>query len=345
MKVPGAEGAGEATSPETPSTPAAPDTPAVTPEAPAEGTPAKEADDGGDAAPLSEKEGQAPKGAKTATPPPAYQPNFKFKVMDKEHEIDEFLRSVIKDADTEKKVKALYERALGLDYAKPKHEELQKSHTELTKTHQDFQKGFTKLGEMLERGDLQSFLDFWKVPKEKLYEFVASQLRYEELSPEEKAKVDAQRNTELQARQGQEQYQQLLQRYQDEMAAVRARELDTAISRSDIAEAATAYDTRVGRPGAFRGEIIRRARMIAYETGKDISVDDAIKEVMTAIGYVEDSGQPGKAETPKIVAPAVQRDLPTLPNLGSGGASPVKKVVKNLDDLRRIHKDMQAKQA
>ena len=41
----------------------------------------------------------------------AYNPNYKFSVMDKEHEIDEWLRPVIKDAEMEKKVKDLYTKA------------------------------------------------------------------------------------------------------------------------------------------------------------------------------------------------------------------------------------------
>jgi hypothetical protein len=316
--------------------PASPENSATEDTAPAPAAPeTKEAapEEGGDAP-------DAPAGAKDdpaqATPP--YTPNYKLKVMDREVEIDEMLRPLIKDQASEKKIRELVEKAYGLDFAKPKHEALQTQFNE-------FQQGFQQLGEMAQ-GRLQEFLDFWKIPKEKLYEHVASLLNYEQLAPEEKARVDRERQLEAQARQGQLQHQQLLQRYQDEMAAVRVRELDTAISRSDISQVATEFDTRVGRPGAFRGEVVRRARMIAYETGKDISVDDAIKEVMSSLGYVEapagGAGTPASQAPTKVVAAVAQKKHPVLPNVGGGGASPVKKVVNSLGDLRRIRKEMTA---
>ena len=43
--------------------------------------------------------------------------------MDKEHEVPEFLRGVVKDAATEKQVRELVEKAIGLDYVKPKLEQ------------------------------------------------------------------------------------------------------------------------------------------------------------------------------------------------------------------------------
>jgi hypothetical protein len=87
--------------------------------------------------PSESKSTQASTPAVTASPtmavegggdsiPPVYTPNTKFKVMDKEHEFDAWLAPHIKDAETEKKAKELYEKAYGLDYVKPKYEASQK---------------------------------------------------------------------------------------------------------------------------------------------------------------------------------------------------------------------------
>ena len=41
-----------------------------------------------------------------APPVPTYTPNYKFKAYEKEYELDELYRPLIKDADTEAKIKA-----------------------------------------------------------------------------------------------------------------------------------------------------------------------------------------------------------------------------------------------
>lgn len=49
---------------------------------------------------------------------PAFSPNFKLKVMEQEREIPELLRPLIKDAESEKAVRELVEKAYGLEYVK-----------------------------------------------------------------------------------------------------------------------------------------------------------------------------------------------------------------------------------
>src|SRR5688572_23823320 len=47
-----------------------------------------------------------------------YTPNFKFKVLDKEHEIEERFRKLIKDADSEKMIRELHEKSFGIEAIK-----------------------------------------------------------------------------------------------------------------------------------------------------------------------------------------------------------------------------------
>lgn len=328
------------TAPETASAPETPSTP--TPEPGSEPSPTKEAP-ALDTKPLKEKIAAKAKGDKVLAEgeapvieaPKPYVPNMKFKVMDKEHEIDAFLKDVIKDKETEDKVRDLYQKALGLEFTKARHETLQAQYN-------NFESGFKNLNAMAQdKGKFKEFLDFWKIPKENLYEHVASLLRYEDLPPEQKAAEDRKLELETRTRQVELHNQQLQQERQNFLIDNRQRELDTAISRADIAEIAQEYDARVGKPGAFKQEVIRRGKLAAYETRTDIPVDQALHEVMTSLGYVSTGDAQPQAGAPlPIVASVAQKKLPVLPNVGGGGASPVNRPIKSLSEMRALGKQM-----
>ena len=59
---------------------------------------------------------------------PTYQPNWKYKFAGKDLEVDEMFRSVVKDQETEKKVKDVLQRAMAFDDSKVKWEEKVKTH-------------------------------------------------------------------------------------------------------------------------------------------------------------------------------------------------------------------------
>jgi hypothetical protein len=247
--------------------------------------------------------------------------------MDKEHEVDEFLRSAIKDQKHEKRVHELYQKALGLDHVKPKYEQASQ---QLQMTRQ----GFAALQKAATEGNLDELLGFFKVPEEKLFQHVTKRLQYLEMPPEQRAELDRQRQQETRATQAELQLQQYQESFQQQVGQMRLSQLDTEISRPDIAEAAQEFDSRVGRPGAFRDEVIRRGKIAWDETRKDLPVSHAVKEVMQFLGYEESDSHPQGEPAAKIVNRALQKKLPTIPNLGTGGSSPVKKVMTSLADLR-----------
>jgi hypothetical protein len=328
----------------TPEATPAPETPAeTTPEAPAEGTPTPEAPAEGE---------QAPTDGAAGGDAPIFTPNFKFKVMDKEHEIPERFRALIKDAETQKEVVDILTKAYGLDHAKPKHEktlkELQterQSRTQVEQRYQQVEQGYNRLQGMLKKGDIEGFLNFWQIDKEKILRHAAELLRYEEMSPAERAEVDRQRATARKAESLDEQVVNYQRQAVQAQARVREMELDTAISRNDIADVASQYDTRAGQPGAFKARVVRTAQMHALTTRKDISVEQAIQETMTELGYeLVDEDQPqaparkavAQATPPaqKVVAAVQQKKLPVLPaSSGSGSTSPVKKSFNTVEEL------------
>ncbi len=91
--------------------------------------------------------------------PPGYTPNLKFSVKGKELEIDKLFHGMIKDADTEKKIRELHEKAYGLDSVK---EDRTRTRQELdtVKTSYEAQNNYlTQMGKALRSGDAETFFD------------------------------------------------------------------------------------------------------------------------------------------------------------------------------------------
>ena len=93
------------------------------------------------------------------------------------------------------------------------------------------------------------------------------------------------------------------------------------------------FDSKVGRPGAFREEVIKRGQMYAAQ-GNDISVEQAVQEVTNLLrpvyGEVQTHANP---QSPQVVAPNYK---PTLPNVRSSGTSAIKRTPNTLADLHKL---------
>jgi hypothetical protein len=273
---------------------------------------------------------------------PAFTPNFKVKVMDEELEIPESFRTLIKDANTQKEVQEIFEKAYGLEHHKKKtYEPLVQNHRQLTEQVKSLDAGMTQLQQLAQDPkSLKDFMDFWKIDKKVLYQFVADELRFEELPEAEKNKILAEKRKEYEAGQHRTEADSYRQRWLQSEAQNRMFQLDTAISREDIAQVASNFDARAGKPGAFRQEVIYRGILHEQATGKDLPVEEAVKQVMSVLGYAEEADTAGQPAATKVVASVPQKKLPVIPAIGGGsGASPVKRAVNSTDDLRKLYAD------
>lgn len=266
-----------------------------------------------------------------------YQPNFKFKVLDKEHEFDDFLKGAVKDAETEKKARELYEKAYGLDSVKQDRQslktELSESKEKIARTDQALE----TIGEFARQKDFDSFFEALSIPKEQILQY-ALQLVQREQDPNVKAQWEANRNATLSSRNFQQQSQDLQQRQQQFSVQQRTFELDQVVSRADITPVAQAYNAGMGNPGAFREYVIRIGQAHAA-SGSDISAEQAVTEAVRHLRAVNPTlGQ--MAVTPpsqQVVAPS---NKPVIPNMGGRGTSPVRPTIKSFDDLKQRSKEL-----
>jgi hypothetical protein len=272
---------------------------------------------------------------------PAYTPNFKFKSYGKEYEIDEMFRGLIKDPETEKKVKSFFERAYGVDVMKSTNQKVKEEFNAFKEQVAQRDKALDTLSSYIQNDDLHSFFQALKIPEEKVLRYALDRVQYRELSPEQRAQVDAQHSERHRAMTLEEQNQMLAQQYQAEAARARGLELDYELNAQEVKAAAEAFDARVGQPGAFKQEVIRRGQYLWHTEQRDIPARQAIQEVIANYGLNSQQnsfGQaiPASAGASQAPVTPTQQIKPTLPNIRGSGTSPVQRVPKTLEDLKKI---------
>jgi len=276
------------------------------------------------------------------SPEAAYTPNFKFKAADKEQEFDDFVRGAVKNAEQEKKLRELYEKAYGLDHVKSEREKYRNDYKTVNEQYSALNKGLDQLSVMLRNKDYHGFMESLKIPEQDILQYALSRVQYKEMPPEQRQQLDQQYEAQQRLAYLEQANQELVSGYQSQMVQQRASELDGYIGRPEVSQVASEFDARVGRQGAFRDEVIRRGQYYAsLPNSQDITVEQAVQEIMNIVGRPQPQGMQAQGQNQMVgtQAPVQQNTKPVIPNIKGRGTSPVKKAVRSIDDLRARARD------
>jgi hypothetical protein len=270
--------------------------------------------------------------------------------MDQEHEFDPALKDVIKDADTEKKFRELYEKAHGLEYVKPRFQALQQKYQEMDGAHKQLTQGIGELRELYGRGDFDNFFKKLQIPEQKILQWVLDKAQYSELPVEQRQMLDARKSAEQRAYELEKKHQEMESQFQEQVTTAKGALLQVALAKPDVQAFSESYDQRVGQPGAFRQQVAKHGEWAWFASNGqvDLTPEQAIAEVMKYAGGMPTS-QPGAQATPQVV-PAAQvvaqktqaRGGPSvLPHVAGKTASPpAKSKPKSIEDLKALYKQM-----
>ena len=285
-----------------------------------------------------------------AEKPPAFTPSFKFKAYEKEYEIPEQYRALIKDEASQNEVKKMFEKAYGFDGLMPKYKRVRENFESLQKQHNSYQESVkpqlelvSKATRFLNNNDLDSFFDAVGLDEKKLLQHIKFKLN---LSEDQKALYDSQRAALRKAYELEDQNAQLAQEYEQSQSALgetavsqREQELDTAINEPTIAQFASHYDTLAGEEGAFKAEVVQRAILHLNQTGEDLSAKDAVTKTYERLSKTVRMSTPTPEQTQVNAVEAAKKliqnkkALPVIPATSTAPGSPVAKKVTSMDDL------------
>jgi hypothetical protein len=277
----------------------------------------------------------------------AFNPEFKFKVMDKEHEIPEMFRALIKDPDSQKAVKDIFERAYGLDPVKGRMKEYQTQLNDVKPKLQAFENGVNELRKFVSKDDYDSFLKYMNIPEEKMLQWAVNKAKYMELPPEQRQVLDAKRQAEERLYQLEKQNTDFQSQLVEQKNQAKVTDLRTELSKPDITAFAKAYDQRMGQDGKFIEAVIEvgKAAYFGSQGKVDLTAAEAVQRVVALAGGLPAQSRP----TAQPVIPAqgneaagmvTQAEPPakknTLPNLAGKSATSVSKPkFKSLDEIRK----------
>jgi hypothetical protein len=268
---------------------------------------------------------------------PAWVPDFKFKVMDKEHEIDPLFHSVIKDEDTLKKVKRLHEQAMGIPHLEQSRDEFKNKFLTTQPRLDEYSRvesRLNKLSHFVEQKDFGSFFNEIKVPKKEIFAWVKREIDLLDAPPEtraqyEQAQVQNSRMYELQ--QENENFRQQQASFEQQRSE---QMLDQSITQMAGAEA-NFYNERMGNPAAFRDYVISRGQQIQTMTGQRVPISQVLEQVrqeFQKLGVMPQATTPSAQPAYPQIVPANQK--PAIPVIKAGGASPVSTPIKSMKDLK-----------
>lgn len=254
-------------------------------------------------------------------PAPEWTPNYKVKVLGEEKEIDDWVKPLV-NKDNEAKFKELYEMKYGLPHIKEKGMQAEQKYNQIISELQQLKE--------LQDVDFEGFLNGIGISPDRIYQYVLEKLQLQEMSPEQRAEKQRFAEAQRKSYTTEKEYKSLEQQYNAQLAQMREVQVDTALMRPEISQVAESYNSRRGNPSAFKDLVYMVGQHHFNSTGKDIPVEQAIKEAQALVGM--DTPQATPAPVP--VAPAKK---PTLPTVGGGSASPVDKQPRSVADIEEYY--------
>jgi len=280
--------------------------------------------------------------------PAPYTPNFKYKSYSKEFEFDDWAKGVIKDKETEEKVRSLYAKAAGLDGVKESFEKYKGEYTPQIEEFKAVKSGIEQISHFAKTKDFDNFFASLNIPLQNVYEWL--ERKVEEAKQPPHIQQEIAKNREFAKAQLQQQYQtRMLQEQNESMSRqYQEREFELFSQIPKVVEIQTQYESRMGE-GAFKKLVLDRIEL-GRQQGQNLPVSEAIQLVSGTLekffGGHQAPGmsQPQMPNNGQAAPPAQQPGKPpVLPNISSGkGTSPIKAAPKTLDDIRKLAKEKNA---
>lgn len=268
---------------------------------------------------------------------PAYQPNFKFVAGKKEYEVPEMYRGLIKDPETEKMVKETLEKAHGIDFVKTERAKVQEEYKTYKSQTEPILQIATQLEYHRKKGDLTSYFQTLGLNKQDVWKWALQQAEIEGLPQDQKQVYDQHREAELRAYQLEQQLQQEREMRTHQALQQRHAEVESVLSAPDVASFVQSFDQRNGE-GSFKEELIARGQMYWHTRQVDVAPGQLVKEIMTKYG-VGQSVQAQPQVQPQVQAqqPSAPKQVPVIPNTGSGHVSPAARKPQTVEDFKKIY--------
>lgn len=279
---------------------------------------------------------QAPSEGQSAEAAPElpYNPDFKFKSLGQEYEIDEEYRGYIKTPEDEKRIKRMFEQYRGVDKLKSEWHEAKtkvQEYEPVVEKAKNYDMSFDAFNKLVNSGQYKKAFDLFGLPKDVMYKAALQYAEHDELPQQQKQVYDQLTEQEKMNAQLYEQFQSQQAQLQQLQSQNRSQELQSVLGNGDVRSVAEKYDQAYGA-GSFRQQIINRGKQHYAATGEDLTAQQVAEDLVKLVKPFLSMPQ---APTTQAV-----REVPVIPATGTSTASaPGEKQIKSLADLKAVRKE------
>jgi len=269
-----------------------------------------------------------------------YSPDHKYNVYDEVKEFDEWIIPVIKDKDTESKVRDLYTRAAGIEGVKTKLSKEREDKAMIQTELNNINRGLENFQRLLDSQLYDEVFKHLKIPEEQIIEYALDKAKRSQLSAEERAMLDSQDQMRTQNFNLQKQNEEM-QRLQYQNAEKQYEfEMNSQLTRQDVKPLVDKLDSQFGN-GFFRDQVEKEGMAYYNQNGRDTTIEDAVNTVITKFGKLTQA-----AATPPTTLTNTQplntitktNQIRTIAKTPSGGgASPTHREINSIEDLQKIY--------
>lgn len=281
--------------------------------------------------------------------PAGYTPNYKYKAAMQEKELDPFWHALIKDQDSEKKVKEVFTKVEAFDYLKNKHEGITQNFQTLKEDYDSQSALVTKVTGAIQKGDLDSAFRNIGLTDDQIIRWAAKRVDYlqmmNQLPPEQKAAIEQHQQAAYQNQEYQDQLQHMQSQVEAQATQARGLQLDMIMSRPEINQAASFWDSKMGQVGAFRDLVIEEGQKAFAFEQQDLSAEQAAQRVLAKFGrFIDAQGNvASQAQVPtqaQVIQPSpAGGQKPIIPAINGTSKTPIKKQFKSIDDIKKYNQE------
>lgn len=284
---------------------------------------------------------------------PAYTPNFKYKAALQEKELDPFWHPLVKDPDSEKKVKEVFTRAEAFDYMKEKLTKRDGDYESLRNDYETQARVVDKVMKAKQAGDHETVFRNLGYTDHDIIQWAAKRVDYlqsmNNLPPEQRAMIERQQQAAQQNSIYQEQMEQMQSQLQSQAAQATQVRLEMSLLKPEIASAVQFWDQKMGQDGAFYNMVVEEGQKAAFLEDTILSPEQAIARVMQKFGkFIDVNGNVSQAQPTSPMNQTMPQALsqkPVIPTMQGSSKAPIRKQVKTLDDIKKLSKEMNAASA
>ena len=291
---------------------------------------------------------EAPEAEVVKEAAPAYAPNFIFKAHGKDNELPEMFRGLIKDAESEKQVKEIFEKAYGMENMREKNlkasEQISYYEKELVPPLMKQHEMLQEITGFIQKKDFDSVFELAGIDARDLQEWMYKKLSINDLPPDQQAIYN--QNRELQKQQYE--YEKKVRSYeqQNETASQEqhrqqlnslSESLNFELSQPQIQSVVKNFDQERGQ-GAFQTKVIKYAAFVSQTEGRELSPKEAVQE------FLKEFPQTNTLSSKPNAGSGYSKDKPILPNPEAKPLSPVGQKPNSIKDLKELARSKYAEE-